>query len=114
MKLLLDQNISRKTLQLIAQKFPDSVQVYMIGLHEANDKEIWDYARKNGYAIVTKDSDFQELSLLLGIPPKIIWLRCGNQTIQFTGQLLLAKFEEIEKFLFDENSSCLEIYAYSN
>ncbi|MFI5343974.1 MAG: DUF5615 family PIN-like protein [Chlamydiales bacterium] len=110
MKLLFDQNISRKILSLITQKFPDSVQVYMLGLQEADDKEIWDYAKRNSYTIVTKDSDFYELSLLLGIPPKIIWLRCGNQTTQFIGQLLIIKSKEIEKFLTDKNSTCLEIY----
>ncbi len=110
MKLLLDQNISRKALPHIVQKFPGSVQVYMLGLHEASDEDIWNYAKQNGYTIVTKDSDFHELSVLKGVPPKIIWLRCGNQTTQFVGQLLLHKSEAIKNFLVDECSSCLEIF----
>ena len=58
MKLLFDQNISRKILPLISEKFPNSDQVYRLGLQESNDDEIWDYAKRNGYTIVTKDSDF--------------------------------------------------------
>ena len=38
------------------------------------------YAKDNGYAIVSKDSDFQERSVLRGPPPKIIWLRATNCT----------------------------------
>jgi predicted nuclease of predicted toxin-antitoxin system len=110
MKLLFDQNISRKILPLISKKFPDSSQVYLLGLHEAFDAEIWDYAKKHGYSIVTKDADFHELVLLYGIPPKIIWLRCGNETNQFIVQLLLNKSKEIEEFLLDKDSFCLEIY----
>lgn len=110
MKLLIDQNISRKILPLIIQNFPGSVQVYMLGLHEADDEEIWNYAKKNDYTIVTKDSDFHELCLLKGIPPKIIWIRCGNRTTQFISQLLVKESAQIKNFLIDEYSSCLEIY----
>ncbi len=110
MKLLFDQNISRKILPLIAELFPFSEQVYLLGLHEAEDMEIWDFAKNHCYTIVTKDSDFHELVLIYGIPPKIIWLRCGNVTNHFIVQLILRKSKDIIEFLSDENSFCLEIY----
>lgn len=110
MKLLLDQNISRRILPQISEQFPESAHVYLLGLQEADDIQIWDYAKKNDFTIVTKDSDFHELGLLYGIPPKVIWLRCGNETNQFLCLLLVNKSAEIREFLVDESSFCLEIY----
>ena len=49
MKLLLDQNISRRILPQISEQFPESAHVYLLGLQEADDITIWDYAKKNGF-----------------------------------------------------------------
>lgn len=59
--------------------FADSEQVKRLGLQGATDLSIWQYAGDHDFIIVTQDSDFHELSLLHGIPPKIIWLKCGNK-----------------------------------
>jgi predicted nuclease of predicted toxin-antitoxin system len=50
----------------------------------ATDREVWEHAREHHYTLVSKDSDFHELSLLYGSPPKVIWIRRGNCT---TGQI---------------------------
>ena len=42
------------------------------------DEEVWRFAQERGFAIVTKDSDFQERSQIAGSAPKIIWIRRGN------------------------------------
>ena len=60
MKLLLDQNISRKLVDELEDLFPRLNHVYLLGLHKASDEKIWNYARKNGFTIVTQDSDFVE------------------------------------------------------
>ena len=52
-----------------------------LGLREADDSVIWEYAKVRGFCIVSKDSDFQQRSLLLGAPPKFIWLRLGNCSV---------------------------------
>lgn len=110
MKLLLDQNISRKILPYILEQFPNSSHVYLLNLHEADDKTVWEYAKTHGYTIVSKDSDFHELGLLNGIPPKVIWVRCGNETNQFLSHLLISKAPKIDEFLGDKETLCLEIY----
>ena len=79
MKLLFDQNLSFRLCGLLADLFPDSCQVRQIGLDQAGDREIWQYAGANGFTIVTQDSDYADMSALYGSPPKVIWLRCGNQ-----------------------------------
>ena len=58
MRLLLDENLSRRIIPFIEADFPGSTQVTMIGMERATDEEIWRYARENGYRIVTKDADF--------------------------------------------------------
>ncbi len=78
MKLLLDQNLSPRLVQLLHNDFPESIHVSEIGFAESNDRQIWQFAREQGYLIVTRDSDFMEMSTLLGSPPKVIWIRLGN------------------------------------
>lgn len=88
MKLLFDQNLAHRLVKSLADLYPDSVHVQEVGLTTASDKEVWDYAQQNGFAIVSKDSDFQQMSVLHGSPPKVIWLRVGNCTIKIIEELL--------------------------
>ncbi|MEP6671991.1 MAG: DUF5615 family PIN-like protein [Chthoniobacter sp.] len=90
MKLLFDQNLSFRLPRLLADLYPDSVHVRDVGLYEADDGVIWEYAKARGFCIVSKDSDFQQRSLLLGAPPKFIWLRLGNCSVA-DGEALLRK-----------------------
>jgi len=52
-------------------------------------------ARANGFIIISKDSDFQQRSLLYGHPPKIVWLRIGNRTRQQLVVLITSHEQEI-------------------
>jgi len=72
MKLLFDQNLSFRLCQSIAQVFPESKHVGLLGLSEADDRVVWDHAKANGFAIVSQDADFAEMAALLGPPPKVI------------------------------------------
>ena len=78
MKLLLDQNLSRKLVSHLADIFPGSSHVQFHGLPEADDGENWEFARVQAFCIVTQDADFADRSRLYGVPPKVIWLRCRN------------------------------------
>ncbi|MGH7137018.1 MAG: DUF5615 family PIN-like protein, partial [Pirellulales bacterium] len=78
MKLLFDQNLSHRLVGSLAVEYPASAHVRHVGLASASDPAIWNYARTNGFAIVSKDSDFEQRALLYGHPPKVIWLRLGN------------------------------------
>ncbi len=82
MKLLFDQNLSHRLPARLADLFPSSAHVRTAALDQSPDDQIWDYARANGFCIVTQDSDFAERSRLYGAPPKVVWLRCGNATPQ--------------------------------
>ena len=78
MKLLFDENLSPRLAMRLLDLFPASTHVWEVGLWAANDPLVWEYARLNGFLIVSKDADMHDLSLLFGNPPKVIWLRLGN------------------------------------
>ena len=110
MKLLLDENLSHRIIPSIQIAYPESSQVALLGLNSASDREIWNYAKTELFAIVTQDADFQELSLLTEGPPLVIWLRCGNRSRSELTERLLAYQEQIEEASLDDNIWCLEIY----
>ena len=78
MKLLFDQNISPSLVALLADLFPGSLHVREAGLERATDESVWQFALERGFAIVTKDSDFQERSQMAGSAPRVVWVRRGN------------------------------------
>ncbi len=78
MKLLFDQNLSHRLVKLLDDLFPGSQHVRALGLAEADDLAIWEYAVAHDFIIVTQDSDYSDWNKLRGAPPKIVWLRCGN------------------------------------
>ena len=110
MKLLLDQNISHKLVKQLETVFPGSHHVYLLGLHTASDEIIWQYARDNNFVIVTQDSDFNERGVVYGYPPKIVWLRTGNNSTQSIQNLLSEHYQDILLFGNDETLGCLQIY----
>jgi predicted nuclease of predicted toxin-antitoxin system len=113
MKLLFDQNISHRIVLKLNELLPFSSQVRLLGLENAKDVEIWQFSKENDYTIVTFDTDFFDLSLIRGIPPKIIWLRIGNTATEKLVECLKENIELIKDFINNpENKelACLEIY----
>ena len=49
MKLLFDQNISYRLVKKIKEFFPEAKQVRELNLENKTDRQIWDFAKKNGY-----------------------------------------------------------------
>lgn len=109
MKLLLDQNLSRRLLPALEPHFPGSSQTALLGLDTATDLEVWRIAKEMGYAIVTKDADFIEMALLKGWPPKIIRLDLGNVSNDTILTCLLKHRAAIAAFLAAGHDGVLEI-----
>jgi predicted nuclease of predicted toxin-antitoxin system len=106
-KLLFDENLSPHLPKLISDLYPGSAHVHDCSLGSADDIVIWLYAKDNGFVIVSKDSDFQERSILLGYPPKVILLRVTNCTSAEIEALLRAALSSITRFLEAGQESCL-------
>jgi predicted nuclease of predicted toxin-antitoxin system len=109
MKLLLDENLSRRIVPFLQDPYPGSTQVALVGLERADDRTIWNYAKDNGYVIVSRDADFEELSMFLGQPPQVIWLRVSNQSKAAILNLLVANQDAITSALQDEHLACIEL-----
>ena len=110
MKLLLDENLSRRIVPLLVTDFPGTTQIALLGMERASDSEIWQFAKDNDFVIVTKDADFYDLSLLHGAPPKVIWLKSGNVAKAEVVGVLLRNREEIELALGAIDVNCVELY----
>jgi predicted nuclease of predicted toxin-antitoxin system len=106
-KLLLDENLSDRIIHRIVDLYPNSERVKTLGLINTDDALIWEYAKTNGFVIVSKDSDFHQHSLLYGHPPKFIYLRIGNcPTLKIT-QILRDNSDMIVQFESGETESLL-------
>ena len=98
MKLLFDQNLSPRLVETLADLFDGSAHVQSLGLDRMPDAPLWNFARDNGFVIVTKDVDFSDRSTLLGHPPKVIWIHLGNCTTSEIELALRSHHEQIEAF----------------
>ena len=110
MKLLFDQNLSFKLSRLLADAFPESNQIRLLGMERAEDRAIWEYAKANDFILVSQDADFADMATLFGPPPKVIWLRCGNQPTDAIERRLRGHAEAIAAFAEDGAAACWEIY----
>jgi predicted nuclease of predicted toxin-antitoxin system len=109
MKLLFDENLSPKLPNRLSDLFPSSLHVRDVGMKAMIDPIVWDYAKDNDLMIVSKDADMHDLSLVLGSPPKVIWLRLGNCSTSQVENLLRLDFNAIKLFYEDENLSLLAL-----
>ncbi len=75
MKLLFDENLSRKLIPRLSDLYPASAHVVALGLSESPDQAIWQFAKTEGFMVVTTDADFYEMAMTSGPPPKVVWLR---------------------------------------
>ena len=107
MKLLLDENLSDRIINKIIDLYPDSQHVKTLGLLNTDDSLIWEFAKFNGFVIVSKDSDFHQRSLLYSHPPKFIYLRIGNSPTSMIVEILRNNFLVIVEFFNSEVESVL-------
>ncbi len=107
MRLLFDENLPPRLVSRLADIYPASVHVRDVGLKNVPDELVWQYAQVNGLLIVSKDSDFHHRSLLFGFPPKVIWIRRGNCSVQKIETILRDHQAEINAFDRDAQGAFL-------
>ena len=110
MKLLFDHNLSPKLVDRLADLFPKSTHLYTLGMDQADDREVWNYAQSNGLTIVTRDSDYNELLVLLGFPPKVVWIRRGNCSTSTIETMLRSHLADIQTLASDSTLGILTLY----
>jgi predicted nuclease of predicted toxin-antitoxin system len=106
-KLLFDENLSRKLVIALRDEYPDSAHVLDLGLGNTPDSKIWNRAKEQGFVIVSKDDDFRQRSFVAGAPPKVVWLQVGNAGTRAIAELLRREHDRITKFEAEAESSLL-------
>lgn len=109
MKLLLDENLSRRIVPALQQAYPGSSHVVLEGLEQADDRTVWAHARDHDFVIVTKDDDFSALQAWLGHPPFVIRVGLGNVGNDAVLQALLRARDRIERILAQGEVGLLEL-----
>jgi predicted nuclease of predicted toxin-antitoxin system len=77
-KLLLDENLSRRLVPGLQDRWPGSSQVSLLGLEGATDAELCRFASEQEFVIVSKDDDFQRLVAARGYRPRLLQIALGN------------------------------------
>lgn len=109
MRLLFDENLSNRLPDLLGDCFPESVAAATVGLGGRPDRDVWEHAKVGGFVLVTKDDDFQRLSVLHGPPPKVVWIRLGNCATADVARLLRFRVDQIDSFIEDNESAFLAL-----
>lgn len=104
MKLIFDENVSFKLCKRLEDIYPNSTHVRFAGLEKENDSYIWEYAKDNHFIIVTQDSDFNDMSIIKGHPPYVVWIKTGNCRVDAIESVLRKHFISIREFF--ERGTC--------
>ena len=98
MKLLIDENLAARLVLDLADIYPESTDVITLGLGGASDETVWARAAAEGFMLVTKDEDFDRMSVMRGPPPKVIWIRLGNCATADVAGLLRFRVDDVQAF----------------
>lgn len=107
MKLLLDENLSRRLVPGLQDAFAGTRHMEDVGLRGEADAVIWAFAAREAYMLVSKDDDFRQLSLLRGAPPKVLVLAVRNGGNAAVLDVLTSNRSRIEAFDTDAQESLL-------
>ena len=110
MKLLFDQNLSLNLAKYFEWYFNASQHLQDLCLDASDDHTVWEFAKKNEFTIITKDSDFNNLVSFLGFPPKVIWLRRGNCSTKIIREIINENLDTIKAFINDLDNGILSIF----
>lgn len=68
---------------------------------DADDSEIWEFAKQNNLIIVTKDADFSDRIMFATPPPRVIHIRVGNMKFVDFHYFMTKIWPEIEKLAIE-------------
>ncbi|WP_353256207.1 DUF5615 family PIN-like protein [Hyphomonas sp.] len=111
MKLLLDQNLSYRLCRPLSQHFEQVDQVRRLGMEQSSDIEIWKFALREGYSIVTRDADFLDFLEHRGGPPKVIYMSLGDAPGEHIKTCLLSAVDQIQALGASNESHLLILTA---
>lgn len=69
-----------------------------------------EFAGANGYIVVSRGTDFNELAFVHGPPPKVVWLQVGNASTAIK-TVLLDAVNPVMEFVDNDEDSVLVLSA---
>ena len=88
-KFRVDHNLPSRLVHVLDERFPSTVHTMDLGFDRLPHTKLWEYAKDNGFHLITKDGDHFQLSQLRGAPPKVVWVRIGNAPAAAVLELIL-------------------------
>jgi predicted nuclease of predicted toxin-antitoxin system len=95
--ILIDAQLPPSLARMLMSAGHQARHVREVGLRNATDRTIWDYAVRERAVIVTKDEDFALRRLHVSDGPTIVWLRIGNSSTSALQRRLMPLLPEIER-----------------
>ncbi|HHT9126086.1 MAG TPA: DUF5615 family PIN-like protein [Candidatus Brocadiia bacterium] len=100
MKFLADMPISPKTVEFLKRLGYETVRLSGLGMKNAEDEEVIEYARKHNYIILTMDLDFGGILAHKNFSkPSIIIFRLKNPEVARINLILGERLQQIEHHL---------------
>lgn len=102
MRFLVDAQLPPALARWLGERGHAATPVREIGLRDADDGSIWNFAIAGGWTVITKDEDF--VGRCLGNPaaPAVVWLRIGN----CTNPVLFAWLEPLLPVILRQLAEC--------
>jgi predicted nuclease of predicted toxin-antitoxin system len=112
MKLLLDENLSWRMIKMLESISEEIIHVSNLKITQpADDISIWNYAKKNGFTIISKDDGFEKIVLIRKAPHKLIYLKTYNLDTKKLVDLMIENKDKIIEFVNSNDNDIFEIYS---
>jgi predicted nuclease of predicted toxin-antitoxin system len=107
-RLLFDEPLSEALCKMLADIYPGSLHVRLLGESGAADTVVWGLARTHSCVLVSKDEDFVRLAVLQS-QLKFVWIRRGNCTTREIAELLRRCHDDVVRFSEQDETTVLEL-----
>lgn len=108
-RLLFDQNLAPRLVDLVAEEFPGSLHVRDLNLQAATDVDVLRVAEERDLVVVTKDKDFADIVTARGNGPKVLWLMIGNVSTDRIAESIVGAAEPIARLLDDPSVQVVQM-----
>ena len=109
MKLLFDENLSRRPVAALLDVFPGTIQVADVDMLRTPDPEIWQHAKENDFTIIRKNDDFLPLAHRFGPPPKLVMVEMGNCSNAILAERLRESAARLNEFVTHTRAGIIKL-----
>jgi len=100
MKVLVDMNLSPRWVKVPGESGIEAAHWSSLGARSAPDAQVMDFARSNGYVVLTHDLDFgATLAATKGDKPSVVQIRAENVSPAATASLVIGALRQMEAAL---------------